>query len=690
VSEDLLMQLIVIDDSSNETETVINMLRNAGHAVRTTRVEDDEDLRDAIEAGQGNMILSKLEIPYFSAREALHVVEMSKRDVPLLVLVNESNPPRETELLKAGAKDVVTMGQPHRLEHALLRELSALNDRLHLAQCRVRLDEASARAQSLVNTSRDAISYVSEGMHIYANESYLQMFGYTDMDEIEGMPIMDLVSGEDAGKFKEFLRRYQKGDSRDSSLDVLGARFDGSNFKITMEFSPATFEGEPCTQIIIRDQSVSKELEKKLDDLSKQDLLTGAYNRQFFLDALNQTISKTHRSGCLLYVVVDDYRQVRENAGIAGSDLVLADVAALLKKHTLSDEDFVARLESHIFTIMLYDVDGVTGMAEAEKILRQVEDHIFDIGGQTITTTCSIGVGMFNNTIQDPQEVLSRSERACNKAVEAGGNKAQIYNPAKEEMHEKEQEAVIVERIKNALREGLFTLNYLPIVSLQGDTDENYEVLLTSLEADDDFKPEVFLPVAERRGLMVAVDRWVLANAAKRLAQERQAGRRINFYINLSATSLKEPKTLPWLRDLIKATRIPANALTLQVSETDANSNLKAIKILSTGLKQLRIRLALDHFGVLPNYGNLLKHVECDILKIDGSLVNDIASNESSNLRVQEIAETARTMNRITIAESIADAQTLPVIWTMGIAYIQGEFLAPQLDDLTYDFSSMG
>ena len=177
MKEDNTLYLLVIDDSSNLAETVSNILRNGGHTVRADRIEDDDDLRDAFGKQQWDMIVTKPEIPYFTAIDAIEVVRLSKHDIPVIIIADDADEKTIDELIKAGARDEVLLSKPQRLEQALLREARDTRSRRASIMLEKALDEANERAQGLVNSSRDAITYVHEGMHIFANESYLELFG---------------------------------------------------------------------------------------------------------------------------------------------------------------------------------------------------------------------------------------------------------------------------------------------------------------------------------------------------------------------------------------------------------------------------------------------------------------------------------------------------------------------------------
>lgn len=688
-SEEIL-RLVVIDDSSNYAEIVSNILRNAGHAVRAERVEDDEDLRNALKEQSCDMVLSKPEIPYFSAHEALDILNQLNPQMPFIIITDKPDDEKIIVLLKSGASDVVNIEQPERLTHALLREYHNGLMRQRLAMLEKDMQHTNQRAQMLVDNSRDAIAYVHEGMHIYANHSYLEMFGYTEMDEIEGMPLMNMVTKDDHEKFKKYLRDYSKGKAESETLEVTALRLDGDTFNITMEFTPAFYEGEPCTQIIIRNQIMSRELEKKLDDMAKIDLLSGAYNRQYFLELLNNSVGKPNLEGAMFAIELDKYQEIRDSKGISAADRLLAEFATLAVQFLPGERDIVCRFEGQRFTALLFKLDKDGASAIADKMVKQVNDHIFELDGQTATTSCSIGIGLFNEGIKSPQEVISRAERALKTAMDAGGNRHDIYQPAEKEMADTERATIIGKQIKEAIQKNRLCLHYAPIISLHGDINENYEAYLRLIDEEgNETLPSDFFKGAEASGLMVAVDRWVVANAIKTIVVQRKAGKPLSLFVKLSSTSVSDDKFLPWMRDLIRAARLEPYVLTIEMAESSVNSNLKAVKVMIEGLKQLRVRFAMEHVGQVPNYINLLKHINADILKLDADLCRTIAKDPESMKKIREVVDHAKSNDKLTVAVAVEDPQTLATMFSSGVDYIQGPFIQPPSKNLNFDFSSM-
>lgn len=256
--------------------------------------------------------------------------------MPLIAIGDRVDETTLVAALRAGARDLVSQQQPEHLQLVVARELENLELRRALKRCEKSYRESEKRCRSLLDSSRDAISYVHEGMHVYCNTAYLAMFGFSELEDLEGMPLMNLVAPEDHGKLKDFLRRYSKGADERAELEILALRADGETFKAQMEFTPASIEGERCTQIVVRDDSIDQdELESRIRQLSNQDLLTGLYNRQYFIQVLDSTISEIAEAGgeaVLFFIAPDNFKAIKENVGIAVSDLMLGDFATLLKQ----------------------------------------------------------------------------------------------------------------------------------------------------------------------------------------------------------------------------------------------------------------------------------------------------------------------------------------------------------------------
>ena len=689
-----VLQLVIIDDSSNDAEMISNVLRRAGYGVRATRVTDAEDLQTAIDSS-ADLILCASDLSEFSPLNALPVLKASGKDIPFIVVYDKITDKTISELMQAGARDVVPKDQPERLQFVVGREFNDLEERRAHRRMDKMFRESEKRCRSLLDSSRDAIAYVHEGMHIYANGVYLNMFGYQSLEDIEGTPIMDMVAAEGHTQFKDFLRQYAKQSEAMQQIEIQGVRSDGTQFNVGMEFTPASIDAEICTQIIIRDLSLSSELESKLKSLSKEDLLTGLYNRQHFMEELGTAVAKAGNGGevcALLYIGLDGFSKIQENVGIAASDLVLGDIAALLRG-TVGEADLAARFGDDVFTILVNNKDVGHALKLAEELRKAVEENVSDAGGQSVTTTCSIGVIQIGENTPDSREILNRVSKACMTTQSGGGNKVHLYNPVLEDQSTKARLQQWVTRLQDAVTHQRLRLVYQPVVNLHGAPQELYQVLLRMQDENrNEIPPDEFIAAAEETGLNPTIDRWVIEHAIEALAAKRRSGAKTRFFIKLCGETIKDENLLPWLSERIKAARLEGDSLLFEVGENAALHYLKNTQALIKGLKELHCHFALSHFGSDANSINNLKRYPAGItyLKIDSSLLTDMTANPQIQATIKAINEAAHAANIMSIAERVQDAGSLAVLWQLGVDYAQGYYLQKPSELLNYDFSGEG
>jgi diguanylate cyclase (GGDEF)-like protein len=478
-------------------------------------------------------------------------------------------------------------------------------------------------------------------------------------------------------------------------IEVQGVRSDGAQFNVSMEFTPASVDAEICTQIIIRDLSLNSELESKLKSLSREDLLTGLYNRQHFMEELDTAVAKAGNGGeacALLYIGLDGFSKIQENVGIAASDLVLGDVAALLRGK-VGENDLAARFGDDVFTILTHNKDVGHALKLAEELRKAVEENVSDAGGQSVTTTCSIGVIQIGENTPDSREILNRVSKACMATQSGGGNKVHLYNPVLEDQSTKARLQQWVSRLQDAITHQRLRLVYQPVVNLHGAPQEFYQVLLRIQDENrNEIPPNEFIAAAEETGLNPTIDRWVIEHAIEALAAKRRSGAKTRFFIKLCGETIKDENLLPWLSERIKAARLEGDSLIFEVSEGAALHYLKNAQALMKGLKELHCHFALSRFGSDANSISNLKRYSAGItyLKIDSSLLTDMTASPQIQATIKAINETAHAANMMSIAERVQDAGSLAVLWQLGVDYAQGYYLQKPSELLDYDFSGEG
>lgn len=693
MSKETSVNMIVIDDSFNNEEKLVSTIRSLGTTARSVRVEDDEDLEEALKKITPDLLIYSNGMELIDLPTTIKILTDHKliNTTSVLTACREGHDNDLNVAMTQGANDQIDLNNETHLKNILLRELSQITNNKRLAKIEVAYLESKKRIESLMDSSRDAIAYIHEGMHIYSNQSYLELFGFEENEDLEGTPILDMVSSDDQNNFKKFLRDYGKKTTIESFESGM-KNADGTEFNGKIEFSPASIDGEPCIQIVIRNELDQKELEKQINLLSQRDQVTGLYNRQFFIDSLEKTISKAKKDkaeSALLYLSLDNFHDMKSKLGVIGSDQLLIDIAELLKK-TCDTNDVLARFDGHHFTIIHENSNREGAEICGNKLREAIEQFNTDVNGTKTNTTCTIGISLIESESPESSEILLRAEKAAEESQISGPNKVSVYVPKEGELTQKEVDSKVSSNLLAALKNDMFVLNYQPVISLHGDIEERYEVYVRMKDKKGAIiMPDDFIPAAERSGLMPLVDRWVIGNALNVLIAQKKANKDTKFFIKLSEASLRDEKLLPWLEQKIHAANINKNAIIFEIKESTAVTNLKQSKALGEGLAALDCGFALDDFGTGMNPFQLLKHIPVDYLKIESSFMDKLSTNTQNQETVKNITETATKMGKLTIAQCIHDASSLSVLWGMGVNFIQGNFLQEPMAELNYDFSEM-
>jgi diguanylate cyclase (GGDEF)-like protein len=468
---------------------------------------------------------------------------------------------------------------------------------------------------------------------------------------------------------------------------------DGDQIDAMMQLSAASYDGELCTQIIIRrDDGDGKAvlLAQQLKAVTSIDQLTGLPNRQQFEEKLEETLIQAQREkvqSTLFYMSMDNVPQINANAGIVGTDAVIADLAKLLSAHT--SNGVLARFSDSVFTAVLTDLSSEQARTLAEKLCQITRDRLFDIpNGKTIQTSLSIGVAMIGETAPDAPELLSRAVNAAEKVkllTKGVGNGVNVYNPAE---NAAANDSALRELLVEALEQNKFKLLFQPLFDVEDENAQFYEVFVRLLLADGKvMAPDEFLTVAQRYNLGSKIDRWILINACKRLKDHltRHAGSRL--LLNLTAESLQDPSLPDLINKLTKAIDPKGQPLVIQFAENDVVTYLKQAKEHVAALRNGGCAVSITNFGCTLNPLNTLKHVEVDMIKLDRSFTQDL--NQEDNLdTTKKLAGEINALNKQLIVSYVENAATVSKLWTMGVRYLQGYYLQPPSENMVYESSN--
>ncbi len=283
--------------------------------------------------------------------------------------------------------------------------------------------------------------------------------------------------------------------------------------------------------------------------------------------------------------------------------------------------------------------------------------------------TSSAGLALLSSADQNLDAGIAVALAGVQRCAERGGSQVYVNERVDQDTRVLAYDQVWVKHIRAALAENRFHLVQQPIASLSGSAQKIFDVAVRMLDTQArEVLPSEFLPAAERNDLMRNIDRWVL-RAALEVIAKRQPDQ---MFVRLSRDSVLDTTLAEWLEGELKSTEADPQRLCVQVTEAVAERHLPQAQVLLGELRKRRIKLAVEHFGAGRDSHGLLAALPVDFLKIDGSLMQGLAANPELQQRVRAIVEGASKRAIQTVAERIEDANTMAVVWQLGVQYIQG------------------
>ncbi|MBB3102491.1 diguanylate cyclase (GGDEF)-like protein/PAS domain S-box-containing protein [Azomonas macrocytogenes] len=676
------LRLLIVEDSQNEAERLAGLFRNAGYATRVQRSTSGAELEQALRQDWDLILVTSCED--IAAAEAIRQVRHATQETPLIELAASNDPELITGALLQGAQDALPRGEDERLILVANRELANLAEYRARHAAEQALQEARARCQLLLESSVDAIAYVHDGMHIHANRTYLELFGHLDTEELAGTPVIDLIAPEAHREIKQHLKN-QSGKQNTGELACAVIRADGTRPTVRMHFSSAHYDGEPCTQIVIRPHADNAAtLEEQPPTIGdKRDPVTDLPTRNGFIDVAQQALAQNHAI-TLALIRIDRFCALQSRIGMRDTDSLLAALAGLLRKH-VPEQILLGRFGDDLFSFLQPDTSTRQAEPILKELLKKVEGHLFDISGRTIQITLSIGVAGLDKTNTCLQEALDRAYRCCD---EAAGNALMRYDPA-HELAAAASRGNLQAIVQQALESNAFRLLFQPIISLRGDDErERYEVLLRLINPQgDEISPAEFLDAASETGMLTTIDRWVIRHSLQHLAEQLSKGHDPQLFLHLSGASLQDQTFPGWLEDQLNNVQPTASSLVFQIDEADATTYLRQVQTLVQSLVKLGCRITLSHFGREFNPFNTLRHLPVEFVKIDSAYIQDLANPENKEA-LQNLLGSLHEQGKRSIVPCVESATVLTTLWQSGVNYIQGYYLQEPSHSMNYDFGA--
>ena len=416
-----------------------------------------------------------------------------------------------------------------------------------------------------------------------------------------------------------------------------------------------------------------KVMEARLQFSVTHDDLTGLSNRRRLEQAIELSLTQTlnfNNSSALFYIDLDSFKVLNDAEGHEAGDALLIQVANSLRSY-FSIDDTLVRIGSDEYAVLVDDIDEGSAMDHAEGLRALFDGYNFESNERSYHLSVSIGVKLIEGKkASSAGEVLSHANQACFTAKQRGRNRVHLFSLDDREMHALHHNVKWAPRIRAALKQENFLLEFQPIHSLESETVTHYECLIRMRGEDGSlYYPDDFIPVAEAMGLIHQIDLWVVNHALDLMSMMASD---ISMTINLSGNIFLDQNLFPLVEKKLAQTGIDPYRIVFEITETSAISNFEQTKAMVERLRSLGCRFALDDFGAGFNSYSYLKHFPVDILKIDGGFITNLINDSVDQLLVKSMIDIAHSLGKKTVAEFVENETTMNLLKSYGVDFVQG------------------
>ncbi len=569
-----------------------------------------------------------------------------------------------------------------RAEHANLQ--STYRKLLDQMAERYQLDRQRAAAEERF---RNAFENAPIGMGLMrpdgrlfdANPALCEMFHVT-LDEDEEFDFTRTFLDADRDRFLDLVHRVMRtGDVQSCKLRCYNS--DANEIFAVVNLSPVSEGNRGIKYLVLQveDFTESHSLNTKLEYQASYDDLTGLMNRRMFNRQIEEAwaaSSPGRQDSFMLMMDLDQFKIINDTSGHAAGDQLLRRVSEVIKECVRGD-DIVCRLGGDEFGVVLLQCPAQVAQRIAETIRTNIDALRFSWGNETYRIGASIGGVPIDPELGDVSEIQQLADAACYAAKEAGRNNVQMVSEGRDDARRHRRQIRWVQRIRDAMVHNRFAIygQVIRPVNAAPGAAERVEILLRLRDVDEKrlIPPGAFLPAAERYGLNIELDEWVVTRLIDMLyVHQAFEAKDVRYWVNLSGNSVGDERFATMLLDLVSNAPLKPGTLNFEITETAVIRNIASAGRLMSELQAMGCQIALDDFGSgLSSFG-YLKHLPINYLKIDGMFIKDIEKDPTNRIFVKSIIDIAHSMGIETVAEFVENDNIASIVTELGVDYLQG------------------
>jgi multidomain signaling protein FimX len=668
--------LLIMTSQPGEAERMITSLRNGGLSVRGMYTANADRIDELVERRACDMIICCSYDPEVDLNAVLARHRELDADCPLIVITDhDSEPQLVIKALSAGARDVTARDDVEHLQLVVGRELSDLQVRRQVRRLTDRLEECELHARELLESSEDAVAFIQDGMHIHANPAYLSLFRFAALDDLQAAAFLDLIAPEARPAARDFLRvRAAAEDQGQAEVTAICMRADASQFHATLLAISSELDGEPCLQVTVRETDRQSIPTAGHTVHGPEAQVLGHAALSAAIDAATDPTGRTAAPFALFCTRLRGVPVLVHDFGLTRAMAMVGSMAASLQQ-VCGGTVLLARLCDDGYGFVAPGCDDSAAETLAGRIRTEVRLPQPRAGKSPDEADWDLGYVVVSGPCPAPSDLIDEAWRTCCGSPAKGATKLTSLATRAKQPADAGDDA-FTHKIEQALDHDRFMLVYQPIISLMGDSQENYSVLVRMLDESENLhEAKDFIGAAIRSGLIERIDKWAIRTAIKAVSEQRLAGQNLNFFINLAEDTFRDPGVIIWICDCLQEFNVRGSWLTFVIQEELVDGNLGSLGRFVESLKKIKCRVAINHFGATDHPQMILQGLSLDFILLLPAFAQGLADDKDKQNRLLALANLAREFNVRSVVTGVEDARALTILWTAGVDYVQGNFL---------------
>ncbi|ARU58845.1 response regulator receiver and PAS/PAC sensor-containing signal transduction diguanylate cyclase/phosphodiesterase [Oleiphilus messinensis] len=685
-------KILIVDDRPENHRSIERVLAQAGAQIYNA-LDGNEALSLTLRHHFAVVLLDVM-MPVmdgFETAALMRINDDSKTTPIIFITAADYSVDFEFKGYELGAVDYLFKPiQPHSLASKVKVFIELERQRYQLKQSLEDIQRLENRNKLLLNSIGEGIIGLNDqGEITFINPATEKLLDQSERGLLGNSILSVMYAGDsDANEVSwtdtEIFRACSRGEPHHEEIGVFWHRAERL-FPVEFTATPLEDDGKFIGVVIaFQDITQRRKTEEQLAHLAQYDSLTGLYNRYAFTSMLQQGIARASRSGqplALLFLDLDQFKQVNDNLGHEIGDCLLQEVAQRLSS-CVRDGDVISRFGGDEFTIILESFNCRSAHNAAivcDKLLSILSDP-FRIRGNSIRIAASIGIGIFPQSADSAEALMRCADLAMYRAKKLGRNTYQFFT---DEMQQEAQETLEMEsRIRNAIEHYEFELFYQPKIDIETETVVGAEALLRWRDEKGHFiSPELFVPKLEEMGLIEKVGAWVLEAACQQIRDWQGGGLPADFKlaVNLSVRQLTESGVAGTLKGLLDRFGLAGTRLELEITESIMLMDSAAMIDELRAIHDLGVDLSVDDFGTGYSSLGYLHALPLNALKIDKSFTLKVNQDEDTQKIVHAIVSLARSLNLHVTAEGVETRPQLEFMKKIGCHTVQGFLFSPAI-----------